>query len=502
MDDTHTPARHEEAIPMMRREGKCSFFVKKKHRMCTANSSPLGGGDGEYCAIHRPDAAPRVPCPVDPKHDVKASDVARHVHKCRAAQQQRQRALSPFFREGAGIPISCNGAATSQSSSLKLRDLCSAEGTLFLDWVETQYHRLCSTTWWRPVEYTSSSALLKELEPYVAVGDTKHRLQQSVLCSLLLNTAARCIPLASVLEVGAGKGGVGCALKLARPAVAVTLVERASFSVHKENEVNKQLRRTQQEQQLATVGNQELPVTITPMQRVSLDAKDFDAAVWWAHEQQIRARPFDGNVPSTTPLCCGVVGKHLCGPCSDFTVRIAEAVAQHDFSPKRPRSDDNTATTTCAEAAPQHTRGGGACLVLATCCHHLCSFEWYAGRGCSLLDDVLLFPDARHFDLAKSICSWAIIGGDSSGGERHDDEVPITATESASGHVTDGEDHWMAHISRRRKIQLGRMVKALIDAGRVRALQTSGLFGCVTYVPYIDPSVSGECFAIVASLQS
>jgi tRNA:m4X modification enzyme len=486
------------------REGKCSFLVPRKNRLCTGTVLQRLGGDGVFCAIHRPDAARRVRCPVDPRHDVKESDVESHVVKCRAAQARLRATVSPYFRENASVPTSSRTTA-STGATTKLRNLCANDGHHFLEWVESQHRRLRETLWWQAsTSHAAPDALqqhvagLRELDAYVAVGDLKHRQQQSILCSLLLNRAVNGASLTSVLEVGAGKGGVGCALKLTRPDVAVTLVERATFSVHKEKEMNKQLRHQQQglqPQDDLQSASGTMPCTIPMMERVSLDAKDFDAAVWWRDECLRRtSQSTHGSRPA---MCCGVVGKHLCGGCSDFALRMAEVIAAPTTPSerKRPRLSAGESRDPDPDEIP--AIASRSCVVLATCCHHLSTYESYLGADV-MIDELStpplrLFPDAHHFDLVRSICSWAIIGGTD---DQHSNDV--ARTDDDAGGDRDSGVHWLGRISRGRKVELGRMAKALIDAGRVRALQNTALFESVSYLQYIDASVSGECFAIVA----
>lgn len=509
------------------RDGKCSFVVPRKNRLCTGTTSQQSGGDGKFCAIHRPDAARRVRCPVDPRHDVKESEVESHVVKCRAVQEKlRQTTTSPYFCLNASVPQSSAATTPAKSSTIKVRDLSNTEGSEFLRWVEAQHHQLLQTPWWSVATDRSQqldaqdTCGLRELDEYVSIGDTKHRQQQSILCSLLLRKAVNGTLLTSVLEVGAGKGGVGCALKLARPGVAVTLVERASFSVHKEKELNKQLRHNNNNV-THDVGAPPTVVPIPPMERVSLDAKDFDAARWWQDELARRCSVHHGEAasPLSSVVCCGVVGKHLCGGCSDFALRMAEVIASTYCSAanstterKRPRltlaqdhsvdgDHDASPPSLCTSEkllkATTSLIQSQSCVVLATCCHHLCSYESYLGIDVMLEEEnngglatSLLFPDAKHFDLTRSICSWAIIG--------NDEEHTSSKMDQQSDEVVVADSHWLKDTPRWRKVQLGRMAKTLIDAGRVRALQSTSLFDAVLYLPYVDPTMSGECYAIVA----
>uniref|UniRef100_A0A1I8IH77 tRNA:m(4)X modification enzyme TRM13 n=2 Tax=Macrostomum lignano TaxID=282301 RepID=A0A1I8IH77_9PLAT len=93
-----TPATTSEPQPPQQ---QCAYFVARKQRQCRLR--PLPGQS--LCVEHCPagSAAPgdsrghRIPCPLDPKHTVYASQLDRHLTRCNS----RPRLVGqPFYRQG------------------------------------------------------------------------------------------------------------------------------------------------------------------------------------------------------------------------------------------------------------------------------------------------------------------------------------------------------------------------------------------------------------------
>ena len=56
---------------------KCSWYNEKKRRFCGFAAK----AGTKFCGNHLPGAR-RVPCPINPNHDVLESEVEAHVRKC------------------------------------------------------------------------------------------------------------------------------------------------------------------------------------------------------------------------------------------------------------------------------------------------------------------------------------------------------------------------------------------------------------------------------------
>ncbi|XP_022129010.2 tRNA:m(4)X modification enzyme TRM13 homolog isoform X2 [Pieris rapae] len=141
--------------------------------------------------------------------------------------------------------------------------------------------------------------------------------------------------------------------------------------------------------------------------------------------------------------------KHLCGVATDFSLRCLSS----------------------ANTLPK-TRG----ILIATCCHHRCSSNGYVAHK-HLME---LGIDKREFNIMTGIVSWATCGDGRSRDKRGE---RIAAADVAS-------------LSRRRREEVGRRAKAILDWGRVLYLKECGFDARLTY--FIPDSVSLENLCIVA----
>lgn len=463
-----------------------------------------------------------MPCPWDPRHDVKASGLEHHRLVCpsRLAVTEPR----PFCIPNVNVP---GGGHSSQSDAakatkrLRLHDLPEDEGRAFLAWLSQQSKRLDAQSWWRKGTETSSLALdngsdaigLQRLDNIPVGGDTKHRSQQLALCRLVMqksNDVQDVEKSMTVVEVGAGKGGVACVLKCLNPHWRIAVVERSTLRDPKEKEINRRIRwgtfcstTSSADHPPHEGADSAAPVTAVPlMERISMDAKDFDSVGYWL-----------STAPSPSPAAGAVVGKHLCGNCSDFAVAMHLHMLRYasdnraQGNAKRPREADETIHHDSDDAsctASSHDHGTAtASLVLATCCHHLCNYEQYVGRSVVLTttlgdatsttntEDVTLFPTQRHFDVCTSICSWALIG-DGASAEPHAKQKCDDGTKAMEASM------WVRNLSSADKIHFGRLAKTLIDGGRIGAIARQNAHADLRYVPYISSTVSGECWAIVS----
>ena len=76
----------------------CRFFLSRKRRCC--NGARLPGSD--FCGAHAKEAgsAPRVPCPINPKHTVREDALRAHLLVCPDRAETKMPTDRPFHREG------------------------------------------------------------------------------------------------------------------------------------------------------------------------------------------------------------------------------------------------------------------------------------------------------------------------------------------------------------------------------------------------------------------
>lgn len=211
------------------------------------------------------------------------------------------------------------------------------------------------------------------------------------------------------------------------------------------------------------------------------------------------------------------VAKHLCGCATDFALRSIVAAGRladgaRDGAGAGP-DDAAAAAGTPAVSTPGHMDT----VMVATCCHHRCTWDTYVNRP--FLEAAGI--DADDFRLLTVLSGWGTNGGASAtssragapsappematGGssgrgsgrvaaddEEGDDEHGGLSQEAARLSATLGEE---LDLPARRA--LGRMCKALLDSGRRLYLEQHGYTAALRR--YCDEAVSPENLALVAS---
>ena len=227
-----------------------------------------------------------------------------------------------------------------------------------------------------------------------------------------------------------------------------------------------------------------------------LDAHRLDAAVV-------------GKVEAEAPVCAVVgIAKHLCGCATDFALHSIVSAA----------------------TVPARENPALSGVVIATCCHHKCSWGTYCNRP--FFEELGI--SAEDFQLLTVISSWATSGaadGGAGSGNRgggglnaRDDaanalyNAPIAPNAAADAqHGAPNAQHDApllgehenadpeaaqlgalldGRIDAPTRRQLGRMCKRLLDTGRLRYLAQHGY--SVRLQTYVDEIVSPENMLIVA----
>lgn len=184
---------------------------------------------------------------------------------------------------------------------------------------------------------------------------------------------------------------------------------------------------------------------------------------------RVRADLADVDLSKVDELGSGpVVGvaKHLCGVASDLALK----------------------------ALDQLPRGKWRGLALATCCHHRCDWTDYVGRD--HFAAALRGGNALEFALIARWAAWATMADPNDAKQRSD--------ANKSGHdappkTVPGADPVLDALDWRRKRDVGRRCKQLIDAGRIDFLKHRGLAN-VARVKYCPTCLSPENNLIVADL--
>ena len=157
-------------------------------------------------------------------------------------------------------------------------------------------------------------------------------------------------------------------------------------------------------------------------------------------------------------------GKHLCGRATDFTLRC------------------------CANfAKPGQKSAGPIGYAIATCCHHLCSWDQYVGKSFILSHGF----SPEEFELMCYMCSWATCGHSSSSCVPMKPDKTNEKQDDVTARACQPEE-WRPYITMNRshRMQVGAKCKEIIDQGRIAWSKELGFFPKL--VEYIDRQVSEE----------
>ena len=365
----------------------CDFYLPRKRRFCKTEKK----AGSTFCPTHTSGdgASARVPCPLNPNHTIFAADVERHVKVC--PDKRFDPRDEAYYRHNVNVA----GSITS-SSAVKHSDLSEAELSALATKVCEIYDNLVVAVFSREHEYrptddeqadacdehtssnddgdVESAAELIGKRRKRAVASTKKHTPQH--WGILLQVAQvgwlppGIIPRTTItpsqiqvpsviLELGAGKAGLALALReqadLLGPVgeslrtAKTIVVDKGSFR-HKRDAC--------------------VAATTNPFVRIRIDIKDFF----------LSGLP---NIDCSAPL---VIGKHLCGACTDFAL--------------------NTMINSDATK--------NSCIAIATCCHHLCDPHLCHAWAQAVVEKDDSSPlghiSLREMGAVCSLTSWAVCG--------------------------------------------------------------------------------------------
>ncbi|XP_068662050.1 uncharacterized protein [Aristolochia californica] len=463
-------------------ENRCRFWLPKKKRFCA--NAPLQGS--QFCGNHRPESEEiRVPCPVDPSHSILQENLVAHVRRCPFVKQTQALQTQPFYKKGvnsgmdearevkerlAGSNISFNKPLleSSDMSSSEKRDAIYKMSVVELSQLFGKIKSIHSTFASTVLEsYAIPEACRRWLSQQVERKlpfQEKHALQQA---SILGNMEAigilqkpvnlddvgafktSCsegssddkISSPSVVEFGAGRGYLTHMLTNCYGIKKVILVERKSYKL----KADRSLR-------------QEKGMTI---QRLRIDIEDLDL-----HAIESLRGPYLA------------IGKHLCGPATDLTLRCCLSEQHSQNGEARQDLDSNM-------------KG----LALATCCHHLCQWKHYINK--KFMSSLGIYKEEFH--AITWFTSWAV---DAEHGSELFDALYHGLHLNSISEVQDsaagigGAEEVIRNMKALDRAVLGFICKEIIDIGRLIWIKENGLEAkLVKYVPY---SISPENHLLVA----
>ena len=181
---------------------RCMFWVKNKHRYCKGQRLP----DTSFCGTHKP-SDDRIPCPLDPSHTVRSSDLEKHLKICNETKKKDITESDPFYLKG------CNsGNRDAQPEQPQPQQLTQQQAITFAILVMKLYKTQLSSTVSKHHLYESeeSIGLSKAIEKFsIPSGGEKHIHQQGGIVGNLRRVGLMDEKPTTVLELGAGRGILG-----------------------------------------------------------------------------------------------------------------------------------------------------------------------------------------------------------------------------------------------------------------------------------------------------
>ncbi|CAG0889833.1 unnamed protein product [Darwinula stevensoni] len=372
---------------------RCQFFVEKKKRQCKVRVSTGSQFCGQHL-IHDTDSTEkkrkRIPCPLDQNHNCYEDSIAKHLRKCNAREKDKP----AYYKKGINIGL-IPAEDESESQPAKILDSMSDEE------VSAFIQRVTETC--QRYEIYAESLSSEELHPAMkseiqnpiqGASALKHLKQLSSLLSILDKLGFLSQDRSCFVEFGAGRGAMTYWLTQAALSASTSLfvlVDKASNRHKCDN-------RLRDEKNLH-------------LERVRIDIEDLCL-------DKIPA------ISSNSWQNCIAVSKHLCGAGTDVALR-------------------------CIEHALSNFPAFG--LVLATCCHHRCSWDSYVGQS-FLLEAGF---SKKDFLVLKSMSSWLTCG--------------MTNRPLSLNSV---HNRWHGlNLDEQKRESLGRKCKLIIDHGRCEYLK-------------------------------
>ncbi|KAJ6334330.1 hypothetical protein OIU76_008174 [Salix suchowensis] len=441
-------------------ENRCKFWLPKKNRFCA--NSPLN--DSQFCGNHKPRSIEQwIPCPIDPSHSVLKENLGGHVKRCPLLKQAQSLSLQPFYQKG--INAGNEEEEDNVSSEMKRSAVYSMTVTQFcklINKIESVHASTCkdilesykvpeACNMWikREVDrklpfqekhVAQQASILGNLEDFGVIKSSVGSKEgdNQGFCSDNSNSVH------AVVEFGAGRGYLTQMLADCYGFDTVFLVERKSYKLKAD-------RSLRQKESLI-------------LERLRIDIEDLNLNA----VESLRGIPYLA------------IGKHLCGPATDLTLRCCLSEQCNQGSVQDCRSNANL-------------KG----LAIATCCHHLCQWKHYTNR--KFMSDLGITKEQFH--AITWFTSWAV---DADHGSDLSD-ITDCSLHSQSIYYSEekqrsGDEHGVEDVVRNMKpverAMLGFKCKQIIDVGRMMWAKEHGLDS--QFVKYVPSSISPENHLLLA----
>jgi tRNA:m4X modification enzyme len=481
---------------------KCHYFMKNKSRFC--NLDPVA--NSLFCGNHRPTDESytprilkdaqfsgcteifRIPCPIDPTHTIFNYNLEAHKKICNTGTRLALLEREPYYQKdcnsGANLPSNTDPFLVSDVNPNPPSATVDVE--LLLRKVQECYQKYVEMEIQEPFTEIPSSLNQEELFKLVAGGAVafdrvRHAHQDvQIACQMATESMFPTNPSSSkhhvYVELGAGKGMLGLTVK---SAAEQCCPGRSSLVMVERTGVHRKADKTLRE-------NSDLAFT-----RIRMDIRD----CYLAGLPGIAPTLADPSQEVATPTRPSVVlvAKHLCGLATDITLRSLESL--------------QLSAASSSESSPTEESFYGVCI--ATCCHHACDWRDYINP-----DWLLSCGFTSHeFKVMTHWSGWAHTVGNGVRLAKEGDKRPTEPSPAAEGEESveqdDKNEHSipatdLGHPSHRPRglsyedmSRVGKMVKRILDHGRVLYLRAMGFAVCQRR--YCDKELSPECYLILAT---
>ncbi|KAL3348307.1 hypothetical protein AABB24_021792 [Solanum stoloniferum] len=443
---------------------RCNFWLPKKKRFC----SNVLLRDSQFCGNHTQRSDGQwVPCPIHPSHSVLEENLQSHLKRCPFFKQAQSLSIQPFYQEGINAGKEEEEGGQNFSSEMKrnaVHGMTLFEFSQLINKIKSIHASICSDIgdsfkipqacdiWtnrqvdrglpFQEKHVMQQASILGNLEEF---GVLKSCGDDAVSGTLKSEASGDADDVPSVVEFGAGRGYLTQVLADCYRIKKILLVERKSYKL----KADRSLR-------------QKESVTL---ERLRIDIEDL----------KLNAVESLQGVPYLA------IGKHLCGPATDMTLRccISKQCNQHNDAP----SD-----STCCLIG----------LAIATCCHHLCQWKHYINKRYML--DLGISKD--DFNAMTWLTSWAVDadhGSDLCGTGSFDLQIRENEHVESDPNTYDVKN-MVKNMKAVDRAVVGLMCKDIIDVGRFMWLKEHGL-EC-ELVKYVPSNISPENRLLVARQKS
>ncbi|CAL9043356.1 unnamed protein product [Musa banksii] len=455
------PVEEEEVTTKKR----CQYWLPNKRRLCANTPLPFS----RFCGNHETTAeARRIPCPIDPSHSVSGENLKSHVKRCPFKKQAQVLESQPYYSKGINSGSSGDGKADAVGSAAK-------RNAIFRMSVQ-DFHGLLgkiklihsSISMVLPHSYLVPDACSKWLNqrldrklPY----QEKHAMQQASIIGnieafgMLQKPKDLTNPfcqecdgsddvdgdenrVSAVVEFGAGRGYLTHMLTDCYGIKKAFLVERKSYKL----KADRSLRQNQR----------------ISLERLRIDIADLNL-------DEVHFLKGLGHL---------AIGKHLCGPATDLTIRCC---LNREYN----QSKETHSTSS-------HLKG----IALATCCHHLCQWKHYTNTKFLLSLGITV----EEFHAMTWFTSWAVDADHSSELSDVSPQETNLSTICSEDKQSNLEDSDVEQIIRGMPVldraHLGFICKEIIDIGRLLSLRDQGMDAQL--VKYVPSNISPENHLLLA----